>query len=64
MVSMRHPLRNETYTVVDGALVQVENHDQGITGVFQPSGEWVSGDLRSADLHLLEWMGALAAQQR
>lgn len=29
---------------------------QGISGVFTPAGEWISGDLRECDPHLAGWL--------
>jgi hypothetical protein len=50
----RHPLSRALYNVGTDGLVYVDDH--GVTGVFTPDGDWVSGDLRHADAHLCGWL--------
>lgn len=54
MTVLRHPLSGATYTLRDDGLVEVENN--GLTGIFAFNGEYLSGDLRHADPHMLLWM--------
>ncbi len=54
-MKLRHPRTGAIYTAQDDGLVRVEH--EGRTGFFTPRGEWRSGELRDADLHLLGWVG-------
>ena len=55
MPKLRHALTGAIYDRTAEGLVQVE-HD-GKTGLFHPDGRWHSGELKSADIHLLLWVG-------
>jgi hypothetical protein len=52
---VRHALSGAIYATRDDGLVEVEQ--DGRTGVFRTDGHWVHGALRSADPHLLLWLG-------
>jgi 3-oxoacyl-[acyl-carrier protein] reductase len=54
-MKLRHPTTGAIYTAQDDGLVRVEH--EGRTGLFTPTGEWRSGELRDADLHFLGWVG-------
>jgi hypothetical protein len=55
--TVRHPTRNQSFTRLDTGLVLVEDHDSQTSGTFKATGQWVEGELRFADVHLLEWVG-------
>jgi NAD(P)-dependent dehydrogenase (short-subunit alcohol dehydrogenase family) len=54
-MKLRHPLSGAIYTSQPDGSVQVEH--EGRTGIFTARGEWCSGEIRDADLHLLGWVG-------
>ena len=54
MHKRRHPLSGAMYEVDDDGLVHVDEH--GVTGVFTPDGDWVSGQLHHCDPHLCGWL--------
>jgi NAD(P)-dependent dehydrogenase (short-subunit alcohol dehydrogenase family) len=54
-LKLRHPTTGAIYTAQADGLVRVEH--EGRAGLFTPRGEWRSGELRDADLHLLGWVG-------
>jgi NAD(P)-dependent dehydrogenase (short-subunit alcohol dehydrogenase family) len=54
-MKLRHPLTGATYKRLEDGLVEVELDGQ--RGVFRATGEWQSGAIREADLHLLGWVG-------
>ena len=57
-VTRRHPTKNQRFTSLEDGLVEVADLDTGKTGIFRGTGRWVSGDLKFADPHMLEWMGS------
>ncbi len=54
MTILKHPLSGATYELREDGHVRVENN--GISGIFRFNGQYVSGELRQADPHLLLWM--------
>lgn len=54
MRTRQHPLSRAIYDVRPDGLVEVTDH--GSTGVFDPAGRWVSGDLHHADPQLCGWL--------
>lgn len=54
-MKLRHPLTGDTYETRDDGTTVVENTD-GVRGVFRTDASWVSGDLREADPHFLEFI--------
>lgn len=62
-MKLRHSLTGDIYALADDGTVDVETSD-GNRGTFQSSGEWVKGDLRHADIHMLSFIAAHAARDR
>ncbi len=54
MAALKHPLSGAVYTVCGEGLVEVDNN--GVKGVFRYDGQYVSGELRHADPHMLLWL--------
>ena len=54
MTILKHPLSGATYELREDGNVRVENN--GISGIFRSNGQYLSGELRQADPHLLLWM--------
>ena len=54
-MKLRHPLSGAIYSLQDDGLVRVE-HD-GKTGLFHADGSWQSGELTTADIHMIGWIG-------
>ncbi len=54
-MKLRHPTSGALYTRREDGLVEVELDGQ--SGLFRATGEWQSGAVREADLHLLGWVG-------
>jgi hypothetical protein len=60
-VKVTHPISGATYERLDDdGRVQVTDRD-GITGVFSADGRHISGDLKFADPHVLDWVGGRQA---
>ena len=55
-MKVTHPLSGATYERTEEGLVHVTDRD-GNEGVFTADGRHVSGELRSADPHVLDWVG-------
>ncbi len=53
-MKLRHAMTGAIYTNRPDGRVDVEL--DGKTGVFETTGEYVSGELRQADPHMLDWM--------
>ena len=49
-----HPLSGATYDVRPDGLLDIVK--DGVSGVFDREGRWVSGDLRSYDPQLCGWL--------
>lgn len=54
MAVLKHPRSGALYTVLDDGNVRVENN--GVAGVFSALGQYLSGDIKQADPHLILWM--------
>lgn len=63
-MKLRHPRTGDLYTLQEDGLVRVEHG--GESGLFRADGSYVSGALRSADLHFASWVGGpqLASRER
>jgi len=55
MRQRRHPLSGAMYEVGQDGKVTVTTRE-GVSGIFTPDGEWVSGELRQCDAHLAGWL--------
>ena len=55
MRGIRHPLSGATYELEDEGTIVVEK--DGESGRFGLDGRWISGEIRSADPHLCQWVG-------
>ncbi|HEY8122495.1 MAG TPA: SDR family oxidoreductase [Myxococcota bacterium] len=62
-MKMRHPLTGAIYERLEGGRCRVTEAD-GRSGVFTDNGRWLSGDLRDADLHMLNWVGGPQLESR
>jgi hypothetical protein len=59
---VRHPVKNQTFELLDDGTVLVEDLDQHISGTFLRSGKKVSGRLGFADPQMLDWVGGRAPE--
>ena len=57
MVMIRHPLTKAAYRRCDDGLVSVTGID-GVVGIFDRNGHWISGQRRDADAALCLWVAA------
>jgi hypothetical protein len=55
-MAVTHPLSGDVYELSDDGLVKVTTKD-GRVGFFTADAEHVSGELRAADPHVLDWVG-------
>ncbi|HKT14418.1 MAG TPA: hypothetical protein VJR87_03335 [Allosphingosinicella sp.] len=55
MVMLRHPLSGTEYYRKDDKTVRVIGKN-GVEGLFTRRGEWLSGERRSADPALCQWV--------
>jgi hypothetical protein len=55
-VAMVHPLTGAVYERDEDGLVRVTESD-GRVGWFTPQGDHVRGEVRSADPHIIDWVG-------
>lgn len=55
-----HPLTGQIYRLTSDGSVEVEDPTDGRVGVFDHDCNWRSGDLRTADPHMVGWVGRLA----
>lgn len=62
MPKIRHPLSGSVYDMADDGLVVVEKDGQ--TGRFDRDGNWISGDIRTADPELCRWVSDPRAMTR
>jgi hypothetical protein len=58
---VQHPVKNQTFELLDDGTVRVEDLDAKTSGIFLRNGRRVSGDLRFADPQMLDWIGGRAA---
>ena len=56
MNRMKHPLTGAIYERQDDGTVLV-TEPGGRQGRFQPSGQWVDGEVRAADPHVCDFVG-------
>jgi NAD(P)-dependent dehydrogenase (short-subunit alcohol dehydrogenase family) len=54
-VKLRHPVTGAIYERLEGGRCKVTETD-GRTGVFTDRARWISGDVRDADLHFINWI--------
>ena len=60
-MKLTSPLNGATYERNDDGTVLVTEKD-GKTGVFAANGRHISGELRFADPHMIDWLGMPQAQ--
>jgi hypothetical protein len=53
---LEHPFSGAIYSGLDDGRVEVSK--DGRTGIFDMYGNWVSGQLRTADPELIRWVGS------
>jgi 3-oxoacyl-[acyl-carrier protein] reductase len=54
-VKLRHPVTGAIYERLEGGRCRVTETD-GRSGVFTDRARWISGDVRDADLHFINWI--------
>jgi 3-oxoacyl-[acyl-carrier protein] reductase len=54
-VKLRHPVSGAIYERLEGGRCRVTETD-GRSGVFTDRARWISGDVRDADLHFINWI--------
>ena len=54
-MKLKHPLTGATYERLEGGRCRVTESD-GRSGVFDEKARWISGDVREADLHFIDWV--------
>jgi hypothetical protein len=57
MARIVHPLTKQTYESAGEGLVKVTDPASGQWGLFDSGGRWHEGEMRSADLQMLGWVG-------
>ena len=57
-----HPLTSAVYERQDDGSVLVTDTD-GRQGWFTPVGDYIRGELRSADPHIIDWIGGRQAKK-
>ena len=62
MPKIRHPLSGSVYDIGDDGLVLVEK--DGRTGRFDRDGNWIDGEIRTADPELCRWIADPRAVSR
>jgi NAD(P)-dependent dehydrogenase (short-subunit alcohol dehydrogenase family) len=62
-VKLRHPLTGAIYERLEGGRCKVTETD-GRTGVFDAKARWISGELREADLHFVDWIAGAQLESR
>src|SRR5262245_53639400 len=60
---MRHPVSGAIYERVAEGRCRVVASD-GRAGLFTDTGRWISGELREADLHFLNWVAGPQLESR
>jgi len=53
---IKHPMKNQTFQLLQDGTVLVEDLDTSSSGIFQRNGKRVSGELKFADPHFLDWI--------
>lgn len=56
-IQAHHWLANQTYVRQDDDTIAVHCHKSGRDGRFNADGDWLDGELKYADPHMLEWVG-------
>ena len=56
MSGLRHPLSGAVYDLTEEGGVEVTTEDS--SGVFDRNGVWISGDLRSCDPQMCNWVAS------
>jgi NAD(P)-dependent dehydrogenase (short-subunit alcohol dehydrogenase family) len=54
-VKLRHPITGAIYERLEGGRCKVTEPD-GRSGIFSDKARWISGDVREADLHFVDWV--------
>ena len=54
-MKLRHPISGAIYQRIEGGRCKITEPD-GRCGLFTDSGRWISGELREADLHFINWV--------
>jgi NAD(P)-dependent dehydrogenase (short-subunit alcohol dehydrogenase family) len=60
---MRHPITGAIYERMEGGRCRVTEAD-GRSGVFDAKARWISGDVREADLHFVDWIAGAQLETR
>ena len=63
MRGIKHPLTNEIYEVDDEGTKVIVTGGSG-SGAFTFGGQWISGELKVADVHLCGWLGSERGENR
>lgn len=56
MRQLRHPLSGAIYEEADSGTVKVTKGD--LSGVFARNGQWLGGELRTADPEMCRWVAS------
>ena len=62
-MKLRHSLSGDTYALQDDGTVLVTTEDEK-SGIFRASGEWIKGEVRDADIHLLGFIAGPSVKSR
>ena len=62
-MKLRHPLTGAIYERLEGGRCKVTETD-GRSGVFDAKARWISGDVREADLHFVDWVAGAQLELR
>ena len=62
-MKMRHPVSGAIYERLAGGRCRVTESD-GRSGVFDAKARWISGELREADLHFVDWVAGAQMEPR
>ena len=56
MPGLKHPLSGAVYDLTEDGAIQVTTEDG--SGTFDSNGVWISGDLRSCDPQMCNWIAS------
>ena len=56
MPGLRHPLSGAVYDITPEGVVRVSTDSS--SGLFDPNGVWVEGDLRTCDPQMCNWLAS------
>ncbi len=56
MSGLKHPLSGAVYDLTDDGAIEVTTEDG--SGTFDKNGVWMSGDLRSCDPQMCNWIAS------